>query len=101
MDLCKSSLSNKMNEVTKMLTIIATIFIPLSFVAGGYGMNFNPETSPFNMPKLQSYLGYLFALGIVILAAASLLLRSTTLSFPNQTVSGDTSAGFGPLFWSP
>lgn len=73
MDLCMSSLSNKMNEVTTVLIIIAAIFIPLSFVAGGYGMNFNPEASPFNMPELQSYLGHLFAPGIVILAAASLL----------------------------
>jgi len=72
-DLYMSSLSNKMNEVMKVLTIIATIFIPLSFVAGVYGMNFNPDASPFNMPELQWYLGYPFALGIMILVAAALL----------------------------
>jgi len=72
-DLYMSSLSNRMNEVMKVLTIIATIFIPLSFVAGVYGMNFNTEVSPFNMPELQWYLGYPFALGIMVLVAAGLL----------------------------
>jgi magnesium transporter len=46
MDLYQSQLSNKMNEVMKMLTLIATIFIPLTFVAGVYGMNFE------HMPEL-------------------------------------------------
>jgi len=72
-DLYLSSLSNKMNEVMKVLTIIATIFIPLSFIAGIYGMNFDPGASPFNMPELQWYLGYPFALGIMGLVAAGLL----------------------------
>jgi magnesium transporter len=61
-----SSLSNKMNEIMKVLTIIATIFIPLSFVAGVYGMNFNPERSPWNMPELNWPLGYPFALGLML-----------------------------------
>ena len=61
-----SSLSNKMNEIMKVLTIIATIFIPLSFVAGIYGMNFNPERSPWNMPELNWYLGYPFAAGLML-----------------------------------
>src|SRR5690606_21331360 len=46
------------NEVMKVLTIIATIFIPLTFIAGLYGMNFDPETSPLNMPELRWYYGY-------------------------------------------
>ncbi|MBD3274755.1 MAG: magnesium/cobalt transporter CorA, partial [Candidatus Marinimicrobia bacterium] len=46
MDLYLSTLSNRMNEVMKVLTIIATIFIPLTFIAGIYGMNFE------NMPEL-------------------------------------------------
>jgi magnesium transporter len=47
MDIYLSSVSNKMNEVMKVLTIIATIFIPLTFLAGVYGMNFHymPELS--------------------------------------------------------
>jgi magnesium transporter len=57
-DMYMSGLSNRMNEVMKVLTIIATIFIPLTFIAGIYGMNFDPEVSPFNMPELSWYYGY-------------------------------------------
>ena len=59
-----SMVSNSMNEVMKLLTIISTIFIPLSFVAGVYGMNFD-TSSPWNMPELKWYMGYPFALGIM------------------------------------
>jgi magnesium transporter len=55
MDLYLSAVSNRMNEVMKVLTIIATIFIPLSFFAGIYGMNFDymPELSvPWAYPTL-------------------------------------------------
>jgi magnesium transporter len=52
MDLFLSSVSNRMNEVMKMLTIIATIFIPLTFIAGIYGMNFE------YMPELKYHWGY-------------------------------------------
>lgn len=52
------SLSNRMNDVMRLLTIIATIFIPLTFVAGVYGMNFDPDTSPWNMPELRARYGY-------------------------------------------
>jgi magnesium transporter len=58
MDIYLSSISNKMNEVMKVLTIITTIFVPLTFVAGVYGMNFNTEKSPWNMPELNAYYGY-------------------------------------------
>lgn len=58
--------SNKMNEVMKVLTIIATIFIPLTFIAGIYGMNFNTEVSPYNMPELQWYWGYPAAIGAMV-----------------------------------
>ncbi|HSH42119.1 MAG TPA: magnesium/cobalt transporter CorA [Arenicellales bacterium] len=72
-DLYMSSLSNRLNEVMKVLTIIATIFIPLSFVAGLYGMNFDPDASPLNMPELRWYLGYPFALAMMALVAIGLL----------------------------
>lgn len=68
-----SSASHRMNEVMKVLTIIATIFIPLSFVAGVYGMNFNPERSPWNMPELNWFWGYPFALGLMAVIAVGLL----------------------------
>lgn len=64
-DIYMSHVSNKMNEVMKVLTIIATIFIPLTFIAGVYGMNFNPEASPYNMPELQWYWGYPVAMGVM------------------------------------
>jgi magnesium transporter len=57
-DLYLSTLSQKMNEVMKVLTIIATLFIPLSFVVGLYGMNFNTDLSPWNMPELNTRYGY-------------------------------------------
>lgn len=62
MDLYLSSVSNRMNEVMKVLTIISTIFIPLTFITGLYGMNFNYERSPYNMPELNAYFGYPMAL---------------------------------------
>lgn len=61
MDVYLSSVSNKLNEVMKVLTIITTLFIPPTFIAGVYGMNFNWEISPFNMPELNWYFGYPFA----------------------------------------
>jgi magnesium transporter len=57
MDVYLSSISNRMNEIMKVLTIIATIFIPLSFVVGLYGMNFD-TSSPWNMPELGFRYGY-------------------------------------------
>jgi len=64
-DMHMSGLSNKMNEVMKVLTIIATIFIPLTFIAGIYGMNFNADVSPLNMPELNWYYGYPASLAIM------------------------------------
>ncbi len=52
-----SSMSHRLNEVMKVLTVIATIFIPLTFVAGIYGMNFD-RSSPWNMPELGWRYGY-------------------------------------------
>ncbi|MHC4654444.1 MAG: magnesium/cobalt transporter CorA [Planctomycetota bacterium] len=73
LDIYLSSISNKMNTVMKVLTIIATIFIPLTFIAGIYGMNFNPEKSPFNMPELNWYWGYP-AVGLVMVAVVVIML---------------------------
>jgi magnesium transporter len=57
MDLHLSTVSHRMNEVMKVLTIISTIFIPLSFIVGLYGMNFDTD-HPYNMPELKSPYGY-------------------------------------------
>lgn len=58
MDLHLSMVSTKMNQVMQVLTVISTIFIPLTFIAGVYGMNFDPGASPYNMPELGWRLGY-------------------------------------------
>jgi magnesium transporter len=60
-DLLMSNVSNKMNQVMKTLTMISTIFIPLTFLAGIYGMNFE------NIPELKSQNGYYILLGIMAL----------------------------------
>ena len=62
-----------MTEVMKVLTIIATIFIPLGFIAGLYGMNFDTEVSPFNMPELDWRFGYPFALALMLAVALGML----------------------------
>ena len=63
-----SSASNRLNEVMKVLTIISTIFIPLNFIAGLYGMNFH------RMPELDWRFGYPMALGIMAVVGISLVL---------------------------
>lgn len=68
-----SSVSLRTNEVMKVLTVIATIFIPLTFITGVYGMNFDGSRSPLNMPELRWYWGYPFALGLMAATAALFL----------------------------
>jgi magnesium transporter len=68
MDLHLSTQSNKMNEVMKFLTIISTIFIPATFLAGVYGMNFD------NMPEIHSKNGYFVVIFIMILIIAAPLI---------------------------
>jgi magnesium transporter len=68
LDVYLSSVSNRMNEVMKVLTIIATIFIPLTFIAGLYGMNFKyiPELElPWGYPGL---LVVMIAVGLTMVA---------------------------------
>jgi magnesium transporter len=65
--LYQAEISNRLNNVMRLLTIISTIFIPLSFIAGLYGMNFD------NMPELHWHLGYFFVLGSMLLASLSML----------------------------
>lgn len=72
-DIYLSSLSHRMNQVMKVLTIIATIFIPLTFVAGLYGMNFRSEVSPWNMPELSWRYGYPAVLGLMVAIALGML----------------------------
>lgn len=87
LDLHMSSISNRMNEVMKVLTIIATIFIPLGFIAGMYGMNFNAEISPFNMPELDWYLGY----PLVLLVMAGVVVGMLTYFWRKGWIGGGRS----------
>ncbi|PMB23794.1 magnesium/cobalt transporter CorA [Fischerella thermalis] len=73
MDVYLSAVSNRMNEIMKLLTVISAIFIPLTFIAGVYGMNFNTEKSPYNMPELNWYWGYPACLAVMAVIAGVLL----------------------------
>ncbi|MBO6785062.1 MAG: hypothetical protein JJ899_17575, partial [Alphaproteobacteria bacterium] len=73
LDMHLSAVGHRTNEVMRVLTIIATIFIPLSFVASLYGMNFDPNVSPWNMPELDWRLGYPFALAVMAAMAGGML----------------------------
>ncbi|MBU2527077.1 MAG: magnesium/cobalt transporter CorA [Bacteroidetes bacterium] len=68
MDMYMSSVSNKMNSVMKVLTIISTVFIPLTFIVGVYGMNFH------YMPELNMREGYYVVWGVMVLISLGLLL---------------------------
>jgi magnesium transporter len=72
LDVYLSSVSNRLNEIMKILTTFAAIFIPLTFIAGIYGMNFNTQLSPLNMPELNWYYGYPFVLGIMAVLGISM-----------------------------
>jgi len=67
MDMYMTTISNRMNEVMKVLTIIATIFIPLTFIAGIYGMNFA------NMPELNYKYGYYIVWAVMIIVFLGML----------------------------
>ncbi len=67
-----SAVSNRLNEVMKLLTIISTVFMPLSFIAGVYGMNFD-RSRPWNMPELGWSLGYLLCLALMGAVAIGLM----------------------------
>jgi magnesium transporter len=93
MDVYLSAVSNRMNEVMKVLTVISTIFIPLTFIAGVYGMNFDPGSSPWNMPELKWYWGYpacLLSMGAIALALVLFFLkRGWFADFSGVTIKND------------
>lgn len=74
MELYHSSISNRMNEVMQVLTVIATIFIPLTFIVGVYGMNFDTQASPWNMPELKWYWGYPVVWAVMLAVTGGLML---------------------------
>lgn len=74
MDVYLSAVGNRMNEVMKLLTVISSIFIPLTFIAGLYGMNFDTSVSPWNMPELHWYWGYPACLLLMGAIAGALIM---------------------------
>jgi magnesium transporter len=73
LELYLSMMSHRLNEVMKVLTLVATIFIPLSFIASIWGMNFD-TSHPLNMPELRWKYGYLFALGMMAAVGGGMLI---------------------------
>jgi magnesium transporter len=68
LDLYMNSTSNKMNEIMKVLTIMSAIFIPITFIAGLYGMNF------VNIPELNYKYGYFVILGVMLVVLIGMLI---------------------------
>lgn len=80
LDMYLSIISNRMNEIMKVLTIVSSLFIPLTFIAGIYGMNFakqDPVTGkllPANMPELYAEHGYVYTVVFMVLIALAQLI---------------------------
>lgn len=95
-DIHYSVVAHQMNEIMRILTLIATLFMPLSFVASLYGMNFDRHVSPWNMPELGWSLGYPFALAVMLAMFAGFLIfyrRRGWLGRVRHRRSGHTSEG--------
>ena len=74
MELYMIRVNLKMNDVIKVLTIISTVFIPPTFIVGVYGMNFDTQISPLNMPELSWAYGYLAVWAIMATSIAAILI---------------------------
>ncbi len=74
MDIYVSSISNRLNDIMRVLTVIATIFMPLSFLASVYGMNFDRQAGPLAMPELGWAYGYPVIWGVFIALAVGMIL---------------------------
>lgn len=86
-ELYLSNVSNRMNEVMRVLTVVSTVFIPLTFIAGVYGMNFDPDASRLSMPELRWAWGYPVCLAVMALIGGGMLLffrRLGWLQLPSQ-----------------
>lgn len=73
LDLYLNAASNRLNEIVRVLTIISVIFMPLTLIAGIYGMNFEHD-GPWAMPELRWRFGYPFALGLMVLSVVGFLI---------------------------
>lgn len=89
LDVYMSSLGLRTNEVMKLLTVVTTVFVPLTFVVGIYGMNFDPAAGPLSMPELRWRYGYAAVMGAMALIAAAILLairRAGWLASPGPEI---------------
>lgn len=73
LDVYLSSITHRTNEIMRVLTIIATIFMPLTFIVGLYGMNFAHPSSPWAMPELHWHYGYPMVWGVMLAVVAAML----------------------------
>ena len=73
-DLYLTSINIRTSEIMRVLTVITSIFIPLTFIAGIYGMNFDPKRGPLNMPELEWPLGYPFAICLMLSVAGGMIV---------------------------
>ena len=74
MDLYLSGITIRTNEIMRVLTVISSIFIPLTFLAGIWGMNFDHSASPYNMPELGWRFGYFYALALMVAVAIGMII---------------------------
>jgi len=93
MDLHLSAVGQRTNETMRLLTVISVLFMPMTFIAGVYGMNFEHSVSRWNMPELHWRFGYPLALGMMLASAVGMYLffRRKGLLSPELTMA-DTRA---------
>jgi magnesium transporter len=86
-DIHLSLASHRMNEVMRILTLVGAFFIPLTFVAGLYGMNFDPDSSALNMPELRHPYGYPLTILFMVMMTVGMVIyfrRKGWLGRPNK-----------------
>lgn len=81
--------SNRMNEIMKTLTLLSTVMLPLTFIAGVYGMNFDHDASPLNMPETKWYYGYPFALALMAVVAVGCIVYFRHKGWLRRSDEGD------------
>lgn len=92
LDIYMSSVANRTNDVMKVLTVVTTVFTPLTFIAGVYGMNFEAGAGPLSMPELRWRFGY-----VACLAFMGLLGGSMFVTFWRRGWIGWGASGTGPV----
>jgi magnesium transporter len=91
-DLYQTMVSERTNQVMKTLTIVSTIFIPLTFLCGLYGMNFDSAVSPYNMPELKWRYGYLLIVAIMLVTVGGMVWLFRRKGWLGSEVAVDTAS---------